>query len=287
MSSFTWKRVATTARWMGMVVTGSLILAGCGNNETTGKVTLSGSSTVAPLAQVIGQQYESENPGMEIDVQTGGSSRGISDATRGLVDIGMASRALTPEEQENLSPHTIAWDGIAPIVHRDNPVTELSDSQIRGIYTGEISNWSVLGGPDAEIVVVNKAEGRSTLKLFLHYFDLKNSEIAADVVIGDNQQGIKTVAGNPYAIGYVSIGTAEFEASEGAAIRLLPMGGVEASTASVSSGRFPLSRPLNLLVRPDLSQASQRFLDYARSAQVADLVKGQFFVPIDYSSAEH
>jgi phosphate transport system substrate-binding protein len=268
-------------------MTASLILAGCGNSETTGKVTLSGSSTVAPLAQVIGQKFESENPGMEIDVQTGGSSRGVNDATKGLVDIGMASRALAPEEQENLSPYTIAWDGIAPIVHRDNPVTELSDSQIRGIYTGEIGNWSALGGPDAEIVVVNKAEGRSTLKLFLHYFDLKNSQIAADVVIGDNQQGIKTVAGNPHAIGYVSIGTAEFEASNGTSIRLLPMGGVEASTASVSSGQFPLSRPLNLLVKPDLSQASQRFLDYARSAQVADLVKGQFFVPIDYSSVEH
>jgi phosphate transport system substrate-binding protein len=223
---------------------------------------------------------------MEIDVQTGGSSRGVNDATKGLVDIGMASRALTPEEQENLSPHTIAWDGIAPIVHRDNPLTELSDRQIRGIYTGEISNWSSLGGPDAEIVVVNKAEGRSTLELFLHYFDLKNSEISADVVIGDNQQGIKTVAGNPHAIGYVSIGTAEFEASSGTPVRLLPMGGVEASTANVRSGRFPLSRPLNLLTGPEPSQASQRFLDYARSEQVADLVKGQFFVPIDYSSVE-
>ncbi len=274
-------------RWVTAVTASSLILAGCGNNETGGKVTLSGSSTVAPLAQVIGQQFESENPEMEIDVQTGGSSRGVNDATKGLVDIGMASRALTPEEQENLSPHTIAWDGIAPIVHRDNPVTELSDSQIRGIYTGEISNWSALGGPDAEIVVVNKAEGRSTLKLFLHYFDLKNSEIAADVVIGDNQQGIKTVAGNPHAIGYVSIGTAEFEASDGTPIRLLSMGGVEASTASVSSGQFPLSRPLNLLVGPEPTQAAQRFLDYARSEKVADLVKGQFFVPIDYSSVEH
>jgi phosphate transport system substrate-binding protein len=224
---------------------------------------------------------------MEIDVQTGGSSRGVNDATKGLVDIGMASRALTPEEQENLSPHTIAWDGIAPIVHRDNPLTELSDRQIRGIYTGEISNWSSLGGPDAEIVVVNKAEGRSTLELFLHYFDLKNSEISADVVIGDNQQGIKTVAGNPHAIGYVSIGTAEFEASNGTPVRLLPMGGVEASTANVRSGRFPLSRPLNLLTGLEPSQASQRFLDYARSEHVADLVKGQFFVPIDYSSVEH
>lgn len=280
-------RFVTVLRWMGVIATASLILTGCGNSETGGKISLSGSSTVAPLAQVIGQRYESENPGVEIDVQTGGSSRGINDATMGLVDIGMASRALTQEENESLSPHTIAWDGIAPIVHHDNPITELSDSQIRDIYTGKISNWSILGGPDAEIVVVNKAEGRSTLKLFLHYFDLKNSEIAADVVIGDNQQGIKTVAGNPHAIGYVSIGTAEFEASNGTPVRLLDMGGVEASTANVSSGRFPLSRPLNLLVGPEPNQASRRFLDYARSEQVADLVKGQFFVPIDYSSVEH
>ena len=280
-------RCSTVTRLAGVVIAASLMLVGCGNNEATGKVTVSGSSTVAPLAQVIGQRYESENPGVEIDVQTGGSSRGVNDATMGLVDIGMASRALTPDEEDSLSPYTLAWDGIAPIVHRDNPVRALSDSQIRGIYAGDISNWSTLGGPDAEIVVVNKAEGRSTLELFLHYFDLKNSEISADVVIGDNQQGIKTVAGNPHAISYVSIGTAEFEASDGTPIRLLPMGGVEASTASVSSGQFPLSRPLNLLVGPEPTQAAQRFLDYARSERVADLVKGQFFVPIDYSSVEH
>jgi phosphate transport system substrate-binding protein len=138
----------------------------------------------------------------------------------------------------------------------------------------------VVGGKDARITVVNKAEGRSTLELFLHYFALKNSAIKAQVVIGDNQQGIKTVAGNPAAIGYVSIGTAEFEAAQGTPIKLLPMGDVAATVVNVRDSRYPLSRPLNLVTKGVPAGLPQRFIDFARSGAVDDLVEAQFFVPL-------
>lgn len=243
------------------------------------KLVLTGSSTVAPLALEIGKRFEKQNPGVRIDVQSGGSSRGVADARSGLADIGMVSRALKPEEND-LVAHTIAMDGIGIILHRDNPASSLSDEQIKAIYTGQITNWKAIGGKDLPITVVNKAEGRSTLELFLHHFALKNSEIKAHVVIGDNQQGIKTVAGNPAAIGYVSIGAAEYEAAQGTPIKLLPMEGVAATVANVRDGRFPLSRPLNLVTKGEATGLAKRFIDFARSGAVNDLVESQFFVPL-------
>lgn len=244
------------------------------------RLTLTGSSTVAPLALEIGKRFERENPGVRVDVQTGGSSRGVNDARLGLADIGMVSRALHAQE-DDLTAYTIGMDGIAVILHRSNPVGALSNSQVLDVYTGKIRNWRDVGGPDRPITVVNKAEGRSTLELFLHYFGLRNSQIRAQVVIGDNQQGIKTVAGNPGAIGYVSIGAAEFEHSQGTSIKLIPMEGVEADMAAVRDGRYPLSRQLNLVVKGEPTPLARRFIRYARSAAVDDLVEAQFFVPLD------
>ena len=147
----------------------------------------------------------------------------------------MVSRSLKPEEQD-LQAHAIAWDGVGVILHVSNPVAALSRQQIIDIYTRKITNWNAAGGRDAPVTIVNKAEGRSTLELFLTYTKLKNSDIKSHVVIGDNSQGIKTVAGNPNAISYVSIGAAEYEAGHGAPIKLLPLDGIAATVANVRNG---------------------------------------------------
>lgn len=243
------------------------------------KLVLTGSSTIAPLAAEIGKRFESLHPNVRVDVQTGGSSRGVNDARAGLADIGMASRALKADEAE-LKSFTIALDGICIITHTANPVRALDKQQIIDIFTGKIGNWNQVGGNDAPITVVNKAEGRSTLELFLHHFGLQNTDIQAQVVIGDNQQGIKTVAGNPNAIGYVSVGAAEYEAGHAAAIKLLPLDGIEASVANLRNGRFPLSRPLNLVTKTAPAGIAKTFMDFAGSAAVNDLIEAQYFVPV-------
>lgn len=262
-----------------------LILAGGCSQVTgeksgqTGKLVLTGASTIAPLAGEIGKRFESLHPGVRVDVQTGGSSRGIVDARQGLADIGMVSRPLKDDEKD-LHAFAIARDGVGIILHKDNPVPALTDAQVVAIYTGKITKWNQVGGKEATITVVNKAEGRSTLELFLHYFKLSNQDVKAQVVIGDNEQGIKTVAGNPNAIGYVSIGTAEYDAAHGVPIRLLPVGGVVATSANVANGTFPLSRPLNLVTKAPPEGLAQEFIDFARSAQVQDLVREQSFVSL-------
>lgn len=262
---------------------GAALLLGSGwsqsGNAASQKLVLTGASTIAPLAGELARRFELLHPGSRVDVQTGGSTRGINDVRNGMADIGMVSRALKPEEKD-LQAHTIALDGIGVILHARNRVAALSREQIYGIYTGKIVNWKVVGGEDAPIVVVNKAEGRSTLELFLNYLNLKNSGIKPHVIIGDNLQGIKTVAGNPNAIGYVSIGTAEYEAGHGTPIKLLPLDGITASVASVRNGIFPLSRPLNLVTRGMPKGLVRDFIEFARSEQVYDLVEAQYFVSV-------
>jgi phosphate transport system substrate-binding protein len=263
----------------GALLGAAVLLGTSSAGAADDRLVLTGSSTVAPLVGEIGKRFEKLNPGVRVDVQSGGSTRGVNDARSGLADIGMASRSLNPDEQ-NLKSYAIARDGIGIILHKSNPVASLSNEQIIAIYTGDIRNWREVGGKDAKITVVNKAEGRSTLELFLHYFHLRNSQIKAQVVIGDNQQGIKTVAGNPGAIGYVSIGTAEFEEAQGTPIRQLPLDGVAATVANVRNGSFPLARPLNLVTTGKESALARRFIDYARSEAVHDLVTEQYFVPL-------
>lgn len=244
------------------------------------KLVLTGASTIAPLAGELARRFEALHPGTRIDVQAGGSARGINDVRSGLADIGMVSRALKPEER-GLHAHTIALDGIGVILHASNKIAALRRQQIIDIYAGKIVNWKAVGGQDAPITVVNKTEGRSTLELFLDYLKLKNSDIKAHVIVGDNVQGIKTVAGNPNAIGYVSIGTAEYETGHGTPIKLLPLDGIKASVASVHNGTYPLSRPLNLVTRGMPKGLARDFIEFARSEQVNDLVEAQYFVPID------
>jgi phosphate transport system substrate-binding protein len=252
-------------------------VAGC-SAAPEPKLSLSGSSTVAPLAAEIAKRYEASHPGTRVDVQTGGSSRGIADARSGTAQIGLVSRALRPEEAD-LEATTIGIDGIALIINGANPVASLGDDQIRATYTSAISNWRQLGGADAAITVVTKAEGRSTMELFLEHFRLDNRRIRASVVIGDNQQGILTVAADPHALGYVSIATASQEAEAGTAIRLLPLAGIAPSLENVRSGRYPLSRSLNLVIKPPPAYGVPAFLAYASSTEVNDLVEAQFFVP--------
>ena len=245
----------------------------------TEKIIISGASTIAPLVAEIAKRYERENPGIQIDVQSGGSSRGVADARSGLADIGMVSRDLKASERE-LVDYPIARDGIAVIVHKSNPIQALSKEQIRNIYLGRITNWKELGGADMPITVVNKASGRSTLELFAGFMNLEPADIKANIVIGENEQGIKTVANSPGAIGYVSIGTAEYSERSGTALKLISLGGQVPSTQNVADKKYDLSRTLNLVTKGKPSVAVSHFIDYVQSASVKDLVEEQYFVSL-------
>lgn len=243
------------------------------------KILITGSSTVAPLAKEFARAYEAHNRNLRIEVQTGGSSRGIMDTRRNSNDIGMISRDLKKKESD-LTKHLVALDGIGIILHSSNPVKELSEKQIVDIYQGKITNWKELGGFDKKIFVISKAAGRSTLELFLKHFKLKYRDIKASAIIGDNEQGIQSVLRNPASLAYVSIGTAEYHIKNGKKLKTLALNGIEATVENVKNKTYPLARPLHFVTRGKLDSRTEKFIQFVKSKHVKKLVKAQYFVPV-------
>lgn len=278
--SFKLPRPQYLAAWSCIV-----FCAACGRSsdaasiDSTRTIRVVGSSTIAPLAGELGRLFEATHPGARIDVEMGGSTRGVVEVRAGQADIGMVSRVLRADEGD-LLPFPCGRDGVAMIVHSGLGVTELAREQILSIYRGATTNWREVGGPDLGITVVNKAEGRSTLELFLHHFQLKSQEVRASVVIGDNQQGIKSVASIPGAIGYVSIGAAEAAVAESIGIRILPLDGVPATTPRVQDGTYPFARELIFVTKSPPRGLAREFLDYALSPEAAPVVRELHFVPV-------
>lgn len=249
-----------------------------GTAQASGKLLLTGSSTMAPMMVEVGARFRRLHPGVQIDVQAGGSGRGISDVMQGKADIGMASRALAKQES-SLFSYAIARDGICLVVHGDNPVRSLSNSQVADIYTGKITNWSQVGGRDRPIGVTNPKEGYASVELFTHFFKVKYADIKAQAVLGDNPERIKFVIDNPDSISYVSVGSAQRRAEAGAPVKLLPVEGVAATQKNIRSGNFPLSRPLLLLTKELPAGLAKEFIQFSISSQVTDIVIRHDFVP--------
>jgi phosphate transport system substrate-binding protein len=174
----------------------------------------------------------------------------------------------------------IALDAVCIIVNRGNSVETLSDDQIVRMYTRGVSNWKEVGGPDLPIVLVHMADGRALLDLFLDHFKLRSTQIRADALIQDSEQGIQAVASRQGAIAYVSCGRAE-ALHENIPVRSLPSGGITPTTEHIRDGTYPLSRPLQLVTRETPKGLAAEFIDFARSNVVLDLIQQHHFVTLE------
>jgi phosphate transport system substrate-binding protein len=240
---------------------------------------LTGSGGMAPMMLEMGKRFEAAHPDVRVDVQSGGSTRGVTDARQGLADVGMVARDLKPDET-SLHATPIARDGVCIIVHGTNTVKTLTDDQIVRMYTRSVANWKQVGGPDLPITLVHMEDGRALLELFLDYFKLKSTQVRADALVKDSEQAIQAVIGRPGAIAYVSCGQIE-AAGPSIPIRVLPFGGKMPTTDAVRDGTYPLSRPLNLVTRDTSDGLAKEFIDFARSNTVTDLIQKYHFVPLE------
>jgi len=248
----------------------------------SGQIQLAGSTTVQPLAEVLADAFMDMYTDVVIEIQGGGSSVGVTSAGEGTVDIGNASRNVKESEFEEfpeLQVYTIAYDGIAIVTHPDTVIPTLSAEQVRGIFSGEITNFSEVGGPDAAIVVVSREEGSGTRAAFeelvMEYED-ENGEDALAPISEDallqqsNGQVLTTVSTTPDSIGFLSFGFLSDE------VNGVPIDGVEPTVANVSNGSYPIFRPLNMLTNGDPGELAKAFLDYILGAD------GQAIVAEDY-----
>ena len=261
----------------------TLLLSGVSRAEPSAplpaaRLLLTGSTTMAPLLVEVAKRFQSLHPGIRIEVQMGGSGRGISDARQGKAEIGMVSRALG-ESEHDLYSIPIARDGVAVIVHKDNPIKALSDRQLLDIYSGKIANWRQVGGRDAPLQALAGAQEGGSSELLTHYLRLPYEQIKAQGRIGPNAERIAAVAADPHAVIWLSVGEAERKARDGVPIKLLAIGGVPASSRNVRTGNYPISRPLTLVTRGTPSGRTRAFIEYCVSSQVTDLVLAFDFVP--------
>ncbi|HEX6364368.1 MAG TPA: phosphate ABC transporter substrate-binding protein [Albitalea sp.] len=249
-----------------------------GRDALRGRLVITGSNTMAPLVSAIARRFVALHPGVAIEVQPGGTGRGLDDARRGAADVGMVSRALGDAERD-MQGLPIARDGVALVVHKDNPVSGLTDRQVVGIYTGRITRWSEVGGRDAPIVAYEAAGARASAELFASYFGLAREAIQARPAAGIGAARLRLVAENRDAILYMSVGLAERAAESGAPIRMLPAGGIAATSRNIRNGHFPISRPLTLATRARPGALAKAFVDYCGTSQITDLVLEHDFVP--------
>ena len=246
--------------------------------EESEQLIVSGSGTMAPLMQKIVERYQSAHPKAQIVIQVNDSLQGIADVRQGTADIGMISRDPAPAEKD-MKWFTLGRDGLAVMVHAANPVTALTNQQIVAIFTGKITRWDDAGGNDTAIETINTAEGSSALAVFLNHFGLKSADLANGLVTGYNEQVIRTVGGNPNAIGYASLSIAQHMIKLGTAVKLLPLNSVTATTENVRRGLYPMVRTLNLVTRFAPQGLAHRFIDYAVSREAAQLIQDQGFTP--------
>ena len=250
------------------------ILAGCGSAAPSGSVSTDGSTSMEKVIGALGEAFQNDT-GISFTYNPTGSGSGIKAVQEGRCDIGLSSRDLKAEEMEaGLTGTVLAYDGIAIIVHPENPVSDLSLDAIAKIYTGGISNWSELGGKDAEIVLIGREAGSGTRDGFESITGTEDAckyrqELTStgDVITSGSQ--------NPGAIGYASV------ASIKDTVKALTVDGVAATEESIKDGTYVVQRPFVLVSRADapLSDAAFRFFTYVTSEDAKQIISGAGVVP--------
>lgn len=239
----------------------------------SGQIQIAGSTTVQPLAEVLAEAFTAGNPDVTIEVQGGGSSVGVTSAGEGTVDIGNASRNVKVSEFEtfpDLQVFTIAFDGIAIVTNPDLELPSLSIDQVKAIFAGEITNYSEVGGPDAEIVVVSREEGSGTRAAFeelvMESGDTEALITENALLQQSNGQVRTTVAETPNTIGYLSFGFLD------ASINTVAINDVDPTVDNVKNGTYPIFRPLNMLTNGAPNDLAQAFLDFILSDMGQEIV---------------
>ena len=234
----------------------------------SGTVATDGSTSMEKVIGALGEAFMEANSGVNFTYNPTGSGSGITAVSEGRCDIGLSSRALKDSEvASGLVGTVLAYDGIAVIVNPANTVEDLDIETIAKIYTGEITNWSEVGGADAEIVLVGREAGSGTRSGFEELTETVD-KCKYRQELTSTGDVITAVAQNPDAIGYASL------ASIKDSVKALNVDGVTPSEATVKDGSYKVQRPFVLVTVEGkaLSSAAQSFFDYATSPAAADII---------------
>ena len=250
------------------------MLVGCGSTKTTGSVATDGSTSMEKVIGALGEAFQNDT-GISFTYNPTGSGSGIKAVQEGRCDIGLSSRDLKDEEKATgLTGTVLAYDGIAVIVNPENPVPDLSVETIAKIYTGEITNWSEVGGNDVEIVLIGREAGSGTRDGFESITDTEDACQYRQELTSTGDV-ITTVSSNPSAIGYASV------ASVKDTVKAVTVDGVAPTEATIKDGSYVVQRPFVLVTKKDatLSESAQKFFDYITSEAANEIIISAGVVP--------
>ena len=266
------------------------LLAACGGKQETpaqtepsaqpaalsGTVSTNGSTSMEKVIGALSEQFMTDNSGVSVTYDATGSGAGIEAASNGSADIGLSSRALKDEEKvSGLVGTTVALDGIAVIVNPANKVADLTVEQIAQIFTGEITDWSQLGGEAGTISCIGREAGSGTRDGFESITKTKDA-CKMDQELTSTGTVIEAVAGNPNAIGYASLSALKDT------VKAVTVGGVACTEDTVLDGSYAIQRPFVFVTKDStaLSAQAQAFFDFATSAAANDLIRAAGAVPV-------
>jgi phosphate transport system substrate-binding protein len=266
-----------------LVLAISLMAAGCGSSGETGEkkeklsgdLAISGSTTVLPLAQEAADMFMEENPDVNVNVQGGGSSVGISNVAEGVVQIGNSSRDLKDEEKNlGLTDHKIALDIIVIIVNKGVSVDNLSADQVKAIFTGKITNWKEVGGQDAPIVVAVRDSASGTREIFDEKALSKEKPVAGALETNSNGIMRQTVSSTPNCIGYISLGYLD------GSVKDVKLGGVKGTTQTAIDKTYPISRYLHMFTKGEATGLARAYIDFVLSDDFQNTVVAKEYIPM-------
>ena len=242
----------------------------------SGNIATGGSTSMKNVIAALTEGFAEVEPDVTVSYDPTGSGAGITGAADKTLDIGLSSRALKDDEKADVDGTTIALDGIAIIVNNASKVEDLTVDQLKQMFTGEITNWSEVGGDDGEIVLIGREAGSGTRDGFESIVDVKDSCKYAQELTATGAV-ISAVEANPLAIGYASL------SAVGDTVMMVTVGGVECSEETVKDGSYEVQRPFVFVTNKSvaLSEQAQAFFDFATSADAADLIRTAGAVPVN------
>jgi len=283
------KKIMTIIIGAGLI---SVVTAGL-NAQNQKYLTIKGSDTMVHLVSAWAETYMKENPGIEISVTGGGSGTGIAALINGTTDIAASSRDIKPKEvdlakENNVMPleTKVALDGIAVAVNPANPVKELSMSQLKKIFTGEVDNWNQVGGNDEKIIVLSRESSSGTYVFFMEHVLDKHDYTKNARLMPATSAIVQAIAEDKTAIGYIGLGYAEESKNK---IKVIPVKKDDNSTAvypseeTVKNGSYPISRGLFLYTKTAISYSGiiREFLNFCLSEEGQKIVTDNGYVTVN------
>lgn len=258
-------------------VMGAVALTGCGSSGS-GTVSTNGSTSMEEVMGALSEQYQNDNSGVTVTYDPTGSGTGIEEVKNGNTDIGLASRHLKDEEKDGLTETVIALDGICVVVNSKCGVEDLTTDQIADIFTGKVTNWSEVGGSDAEISCIGRESGSGTRDGFESATGTEDA-CKLEQELTSTGAVISAVGSNENAIGYASFSAVEGQSD----VKAIKVNGVACSEDTIKDGSYALQRPFCFITQTDaeLPDEAQGFFDFATSADAADLIRNAGAVPVN------